>query len=607
MMSVWALRQVADAPSGDALLGLLSRFHTMGGKIVDQARAALCKIEENTQQLNSYFEAVEEATSVKVVDVDLAGVLKVATHLVAIREKALTQDRLVSVRRQLPERLDAALAHDVAFMLKFSNRAIEAMESFLLRLVTEEDISEIVTHYQSCMVFLSDSRQLLDGTGVVTGSFGHQDWEQPLKAGLDFIKKMYSLWQGGLDLFRTAGAVPALEQGMLVKLAELEGFHPLEQLPPSEHRSPLKEWYSQTVLPVVLEQLGRTSAPAQESVRKLYDNIQQFLVMGTVSIDEKKRVVEIILTMTFDADIDSMRKVALGQLASTRVESLNRLLVLAQLSCSAAPLKPFKHSPAHITSITRLHVAVDSASKFIDAHRASFLDLNAGWFADMATLDKAIRYARSVRDACMQDMLEDLQIQVKATHSHAPPLVLLTNKMVCTDVELQKTLLDNPHKGELSHDVESLSAAVREWMTLKGHGLFTAETTREVAKAEITKNHGKMAICVEYCMRKILREAPEDPAELASHTKKILAKVSRKGVQLPEYLANLLQTIEKTAAAAAASAAAAPAAAAAKPAAVAPEAAATAPVVVVVEPAAVGVCVAVEAAAARPSKRTKGR
>lgn len=122
---------------------------------------------------------------------------------------------------------------------------------------------------------------------------------------------------------------------------------------------------------------------------------------------------------------------------------------------------------------------------------------------------------------------------------------MVFDKALLTDEEKQRIILDAPDLARLSEVVSDVSLVARALRLAHDQGV---PGTSDLAKAaSMAKQHGKVCVGVEYTLRRLVRELPNDASKIPEHARNILAKLSSKGIKLPPGLSDALHRLVKTA------------------------------------------------------------
>ena len=321
----------------------------------------------------------------------------------------------------------------------------------------------------------------------------------------------------------------------------------LDKVPPSPNRSVLKEWFSSNVREEVIQVLSGSVQSSVDRVKECYRLVESFLKLDKDAPPEAAGdTMAKIAAVSIEDDISSMREAAVGNLQSVRVESLDRMFKLLILVCQSLLARPLKLcDDGHVELVGRLFIQHRSCSQFLDAHRHQSVDLCQGWFAEVAVLDKAILCSQTAVSDSLSAFGDEMKSHVEHVNQACPPSSLIENPKLCNNVDLQKALLDNPRRAELSTSLQALSDGLRAWKMLRLKGVESHK--RDVESAKRAKDRAKTAVGVEYAMRKILREPPEEAHRVPEHAKRIMAKLKEKGIATPAFLAQLLDSMQAAA------------------------------------------------------------
>jgi len=250
--------------------------------------------------------------------------------------------------------------------------------------------------------------------------------------------------------------------------------------------------------------------------------------------------------LAFNDDVAKLAGSVAGRREQAHIEAAKRLLTLVQGSVALAS-KECEHKPAFTEELAKVHAQLDSSADFLAAHRPDWGATMAGPRSvavaiEVGHFEGAVDHARQVCNRCLARLALALKGQRLSLMEHAPPASLLLNPKICVDEALQKSLFDNPDKKELGNDVATLSSYLRCWATLREHGVQVDK--EEFYQAEIARNHGKLAVGVEYALRKIILERPDRVEDLPAHASRVQDRVRGKGVKLPPYIVSLLNGMQ---------------------------------------------------------------
>jgi hypothetical protein len=110
---------------------------------------------------------------------------------------------------------------------------------------------------------------------------------------------------------------------------------------------------------------------------------------------------------------------------------------------------------------------------------------------------------------------EDLDAKRKDLEAKCLGDAFLDNANILADENLQKTLIDNPSKAQISEDLTSISALSKSAELLHREGVFINAQVK--SRADAIKDLAKKQLAFGYCLRKVLRDLPDDLAQARNH------------------------------------------------------------------------------------------
>ena len=140
-------------------------------------------------------------------------------------------------------------------------------------------------------------------------------------------------------------------------------------------------------------------------------------------------------------------------------------------------------------------------------------------------------WARALKTA--QDAIDEV----------APSRALIENPNVLKSKELQETLLDNKNKSELSRRIEKLGEMIRIWKQVQVAGAPLSEIA--VKAASKVKTHGKTCVGMEWVVRKLTLETPNDPSAVQEFVTGLKSKLKAKGIVIPGYMQKALGKVAR--------------------------------------------------------------
>ena len=137
-------------------------------------------------------------------------------------------------------------------------------------------------------------------------------------------------------------------------------------------------------------------------------------------------------------------------------------------------------------------------------------------------------------------------MSVKSAQDMAPPKHILSNPRLLTDTTSQRTVVDNVHRDQLSRLANTLSGCVKVAKVLGSSNLIPLGEGPDIEELNAAKNHCKLAIGMEYFLRKLIVQPPA-PEEVPRLAAEIETTLQSKGVLkfVPPFVRQALQELKK--------------------------------------------------------------